>query len=68
MLSSFFTSKADILIWCHHCMLILSANLFIDLIAQVEKLLLNSNNCRKPRRKHLRWQHKQPIAVRKLIS
>ena len=37
MLSSFFTSKADILIWCHHCMLILSANLFIDLIAQVEK-------------------------------
>ena len=39
MLSSFFTSKADILIWCHHCMLILSANLFIDLIAQVEKFV-----------------------------
>jgi len=36
MLSSFFTSKADILIWCHHCMLILSANLLIDLIAQIE--------------------------------
>jgi len=41
MLSSFFTSKADILIWCHHCMLILSANLFIDLIAQVEKFTIN---------------------------
>ena len=43
MLSSFFTSKADILIWCHHCMLILSANLFIDLIAQVEKITTCAN-------------------------